>query len=193
MDGQKSAELSYRSHSAVIYSLFFSFCSWKEANHIVKAFKNTNQKGSWVQALSRCYSPTVYFQESLGNHCDFHSGFSEKPSVWSGTSDLYLPLAKGKQSPVSVLKPRLTSGCPGPAASLSPLACLLCEAMVPGPAGAVALQTGGDGVSLSLFLRYHPSFEWKFKCHFTVKRVTSCHRSLGHVVTSTRRPLREVG
>ena len=187
-DDTQSSAVDLTPLSAFIY-YFFSFCSWREANHIVKAFKNTNQRKLGFQALSRCCLPTVYFQESLGNHCHFSLGFSEKPSVWSGTSDLYLPLANGKQSPVSVLKPRLTSV---PWTRLPQLSCVpsVWVASVQALLVAVALQTGGDGVSLSLFGCHHPSFEWKSKCHSAVWKSPPVTAPWDMLSPETRRPPR---
>ena len=166
-DDEQSSAAALTALSAFIDCFFFSFHSWREANRIVKAFKNTNQRKLGFQALSRCYLPTVYFQESLGNHCHFSLRFGEKPSIWSGAGDLYLPLAKGKQSPVSVLKPRLTSvpwtWLPQPS-SVPAVPVARVQALLV----AVTPETGGDGVSLSLFRCHHPTLEWKSKCHFVV-------------------------
>lgn len=96
------------------------------------------------------------FQNSLGNHCDFSLGFSEKPSVWSGTSDdLYLPLAKGEAKPSLCPQTQTHLGALD-AASLALLRAFCAGARVRALLGARGPSTGGDKVSLSLFRCYHP-------------------------------------
>lgn len=81
---------------------FFFFVLGEKQTTSSKRLK-TNQRKLGFQALSRCYSPTVYFQKSLGNRCHFSLRSTEKSNtaVVSMIYICFLPVGSKAQSPSS--------------------------------------------------------------------------------------------